>query len=367
MQMSTLTGSTPNWNGSDTLGRGHVTNDITHAKAATTSSINRNENWNGLPFSLILRRITKATLLFSTPPSLYRHGKARSISMTRWLPQYIRQNQRGTGATQQEEGIYRYLTHYYAATHGLGIWSLAIITSLVAMPVLSLLKPVLEFKGLATVLAAVAGLAGLAALVFVIKRTLGYYLAHERCVPNGAHSWSSIIAYGGMTALIPLCLLVAVEYFSPRSGILATLVPSFKEQQTRWLASAENERKPDRIEADHGKDQAIGEQQSIGNSAVADARSGTPGPDENATASARPNGRVKRTEAQSEVTDSPTAGKRSSGRSDSAASPSEEVIAEGLSSPASCWCSLTGRPKSLATATRYWLWRSGCAWRDQPD
>ena len=45
------------------------------------------------------------------------------------------------GATGQEGGFNRYLTHYYAATHGLGISSLAITMGLVAMPVLRGLIP----------------------------------------------------------------------------------------------------------------------------------------------------------------------------------------------------------------------------------
>lgn len=140
-------------------------------------------------------------------------------------------------ATRQEGGFLRYLADYYAATHGLGDRLLALVLALMAMAVLSLLKPTLGYRGIVLIVAAVAGLTVVAAFWFLLRRISGYFLGHERCVPEDAHSWSSLITYGGMTALLPLCLLVAVEFFNPQEGVLAALVPRLKDEQSRWLAS----------------------------------------------------------------------------------------------------------------------------------
>jgi len=167
------------------------------------------------------------------PSSLSRIATTRPMAATGVSPSVA------TPHRHEETGFYRYLTAYYSATHGLGIWALAMVLGLLLVPALSFMKPVLGFEGIARIWFGLAGLAGGATLIFVVRRMLGYYLGHERAVPEDAASWSSLIAYGGWTMLIPLCLLVAVEYFSPQHGVLTTLVPTLKEQQGRWLASLE--------------------------------------------------------------------------------------------------------------------------------
>ena len=139
----------------------------------------------------------------------------------------------------QETGFYRYWTDYYRATHGLGIWSLGIILGLVSMPLLSLLKPLLGFKGILWIWLGLAGIAGTATVVFLVRRALAYYLRNEWIVPQDVTSWSSLVAHACWTMLIPLCLLVAVEFFAPPIGIVTTLVPSFREDQARWVESLE--------------------------------------------------------------------------------------------------------------------------------
>ena len=162
-------------------------------------------------------------------------------------------------ATRQEGGFFRYLADYYAATHGMGDRLLAFVLGLIAMAALSLLKPTLGYRGIVLIVAVVAGLAVVAAFWFFLRRISGYFLGHERYVPGDAHSWSSVIAYGGMTALLPLCLLIAIEYFNSQHAALATLIPRLKQEQRRWLASVEDKTKPERIETGGGKGGAVDE------------------------------------------------------------------------------------------------------------
>ena len=264
-------------------------------------------------------------------------------------------------AARQEGGFFRYLAAYYAATHGLGDRLLAFVLGLIAMAVLSLLKPTLGHKGIVLFVAGVAGLTVVAAVWFFLRRTSGYFLGHERQVPDDAQSWSSVIAYGGMTALLPLCLLVAIEYFNPQQGVLATLIPRLKEEQRRWLASAEDKSKPEGIETFAAKDGETGErgvaegasprpdptlsqltpqqeprvpdkakQKSSGDSALATTENLTQEPEGDRLASTFPKDRSKRpngppTSAESATSDSP-----SSTRSAAKVSPSERVVAEGI-------------------------------------
>jgi hypothetical protein len=114
-----------------------------------------------------------------------------------------------------------------------------------AMAALSLLKPTLGYRGIVLSVAAVAGLTVVSALWFLERRISAYFLRYDRHVPDDPQSWSSIIAHGGMTALLPLCLLVAVEYSNPRHGALATLIPRLKDEQRRWLPSVENSSEAD--------------------------------------------------------------------------------------------------------------------------
>ena len=210
-------------------------------------------------------------------------------------------------------------------------------------------------------MAGVAGLTVVAAFWFFLRRTSGYFLGHERYVPDDAHSWSSVIAYGGMTALLPLCLLVAVEYSNPQQGVLATLIPRLKEEQRRWLEPAKDESKWGGIETGVAKVGVVGErgvaegassrpdpalsqltpqqeprvpdkaaQKSSGESALATTEN--PTPEGNRPASTLPKDRSKGpnrppTFAESASSDSP-----SSIRSADRVTPGEAVVAEGVGS-----------------------------------
>ena len=266
-------------------------------------------------------------------------------------------------ATRQEGGFLRYLADYYAATHGLGDRLLAFVLGLIAMAVLSLLKPTLGYRGIVLIVAGVAGLTVVAAFWFFLRRISGYFLGHERYVPDDAHSWSSVIAYGGMTALLPLCLLVAVEYSNPQQGVLATLIPRLKEEQRRWLEPAKDESKWGGIETGVAKVGTVGErgvaegassrpdpalsqltpqqeprvpdkaaQKSSGESVLATTENPTPEPEGNRPASTLPKDRSKGpnrppTFAESASSDSP-----SSIRSADRVTPGEAVVAEGVGS-----------------------------------
>jgi hypothetical protein len=264
-------------------------------------------------------------------------------------------------ATRQEGGFLRYLADYYAATHGLGDRLLAFVLGLIAMAVLSLLKPTLGYRGIVLIVAGVAGLTVVAAFWFLLRRISGYFLGHERYVPDDALSWSSVIAYGGMTALLPLCLLVAVEYSNPQQGVLATLIPRLKEEQRRWLVLVEDKSKPGGIETGVAKVGAVGErgvaegassrsdpalsqltpqqeprvpdkaaQKSSGESALATTENLTPEQEENRPASTLPKDRSKAANRPPASADSASTDRPSSTKAADSASPSEAIVAEGV-------------------------------------
>jgi hypothetical protein len=229
------------------------------------------------------------------------------------------------------------------------------------MAALSLLKPTLGYRGIVLIVAGVAGLAVVAAFWFFLRRISAYFLGHERYVPDDAHSWSSVIAYGGMAALLPLCLLVVVEYSNPQQGVLATLIPRLKEEQRRWLVSAEDKTKPGGIEARIAKEGAVGEsglaegassrsdqaqsqitpqqeprvsdkaaQKSSGESALATTGNLTPEPEGSTAASTLPKDRSKGADRAPTSADSASSDRPSSSQSADRASPSEAVVAEGV-------------------------------------
>lgn len=108
------------------------------------------------------------------------------------------------------------------------------ILGLVSIPLLSLLKPLCGFEGIALTWILVAGCAALATTVFLLRRALSFYLRNEQIVPQDATSWTSLIAHAGWTMLIPLTAVTAVELFAPPIGIVTTFVPSLREDQARW-------------------------------------------------------------------------------------------------------------------------------------
>ena len=182
-------------------------------------------------------------------------------------------------------------------------------------------------------------------------------------MPDDAQSWSSVIAYGGMTALLPLCLLVAIEYFNPQQGVLATLIPRLKQEQRRWLASVEDKSKPEGIETGAAKEGPVGErgvaegassqsdqalspitpqqesrvpdqaaQKSSGESAFATSENLTPEPEGNTTVSTLPKNRSKGAKGPPTSAESASSDRPSSTQSADGASPSEAIVAEGVGS-----------------------------------
>ena len=164
-----------------------------------------------------------------------------------------------------------------------------------------------------------------------------------------------------MTALLPLCLLVAVEYSNPQQGVLATLIPRLKEEQRRWLESAEDESKSGGIETGVAKERAVGErgvaegassppdpalsqltpqqepgvpdkaaQKSSGQSAFATTEKLTPEQEGSRPASTLPKDRSKGANGPPTSADSASSDRPSSTQSADRASPSEAIVAEGV-------------------------------------
>jgi|LSQX01.2.fsa_nt_gb hypothetical protein len=136
----------------------------------------------------------------------------------------------------EQKPFSEYAWEYYRATHGLTTWTVAVVVGMLSVPVLSFLKPVLGFRTLVAIPAILAAILAVSAMLFVLGRSIGYYLRQRRDVPHDARSWLSIIAYGSMVMLVPLTLLMIVEYFTSPHGSLVALAPTFRSDQERCIA-----------------------------------------------------------------------------------------------------------------------------------
>ncbi len=126
-----------------------------------------------------------------------------------------------------------YLRKHFAATH----WpeAFGICLAILSIPIVSLLKPILVFRGMCFVLAGALALSTVTGLVYVIQRLTAYFFRGERAVPIRPRSWMARLTYGGWMFLIPMGLWVGAEYFAPPQGLLATIVPDLRKEQARWL------------------------------------------------------------------------------------------------------------------------------------
>ena len=126
-----------------------------------------------------------------------------------------------------------YCFQHFAATH----WpaAIGICCGVIALPFISLLKPLLGFRGLCFVLAGSLILSVASGIIYFIQRSMAYSLGGERTIPPNTKSWMARLAYGGLTFLVPMAPLVGAEYFTPDYGLLATIVPEFRKDQAKWL------------------------------------------------------------------------------------------------------------------------------------
>jgi hypothetical protein len=141
----------------------------------------------------------------------------------------------GATATQSAKklGFVAYFRQHFAATH----WpeAVGICLGLLSIPIVSLLKPVLGFRGMCFVLAGAVALSAVSGIVYAVQRFTAYFLHGERTVPLQASSWTARLTYGGWMFLIPMVPWVGAEYFAPPYGLLAAIAPNLRKEQSRWL------------------------------------------------------------------------------------------------------------------------------------
>lgn len=130
-------------------------------------------------------------------------------------------------------GFFAYFRQHFAATH----WpeAFGICLAILSIPIVSLLKPLLGLRGLCFVLAGALALSTVSGFVYAVQRLTAYFFTGERNVPIRPRSWMARLTYGGWMFLIPMGLWVGAEYFAPPQGLLATIVPDLRKEQSRWL------------------------------------------------------------------------------------------------------------------------------------
>lgn len=145
----------------------------------------------------------------------------------------------GTARAQTRGGFWTYCVQNFATTRWLEC--IGICLGIIAIPFISLLKPVLGFSGLCFVLAGAAGLSVVSGMVYLFWCFIAY---SKRSSPNRAWSFMAPLAYGGLMFLVPMVPWIAAEYFTPRHGLLATIFPDFQKDQAKWFGLTPKEPSP---------------------------------------------------------------------------------------------------------------------------
>jgi hypothetical protein len=130
-------------------------------------------------------------------------------------------------------GYLAFIGGYFRAARG--PWALGIALALVSYPLLSFLKPKIEFGGLFCValLWLVGSLVALAA--FFLQNSYAFLLSNERTMPTRAKAFFAFAGYQSFCVAMALAPLVAAEKLSPDRGLLTTLAPALRKDQAKWL------------------------------------------------------------------------------------------------------------------------------------
>jgi len=167
----------------------------------------------------------------TVPPKLPQSSAAGSTTVK--PPAFVEPT--GSTATQSDKrlGFVAYLRQHFAATH----WPAAfgICLGLLVIPVVSLLKPILEFRGLCIVLAGAFVLSIVSGIIYTVQRSAAFFFCGKRAVPDQTRSWMARLTYGSLMSLIPLAPWVVAEYFGPPYGLLAAIAPDLRKEQARWF------------------------------------------------------------------------------------------------------------------------------------
>ena len=126
-----------------------------------------------------------------------------------------------------------YLAAHFIATR----WPAAfgVCCGMLAVPVISFLKPVSGLHGMVVVLATVAGVGAASGLLYLTTRWYAFWIIGANTVPNKARSSLAAVTHFCLMCLVPLVPLLIAECFTPPHGLLATIVPQFQTEQARWL------------------------------------------------------------------------------------------------------------------------------------
>lgn len=240
-------------------------------------------------------------------------------------------------------GFFAYVWRSYNRTHSSLPFLLAMILSLLLMPVLSFLKPKIGVSAVIWSFGITLGVSLALFVVLVVIAGSRYLFLKQRTISDDQRSWlSAFICF--LTMLTPaLGIVAAAESFTPAEGLLVKLVPQFKEEQTRLLGDvAENSGEQPSESNDADSQVVSADSASTTQSKSADSDGGS---EEVALADTKSSGRSKQTKSQSESsnedgdqevesTPKKTAQKSKTSNNKTASSDSEpktkQVVAEGV-------------------------------------
>lgn len=138
----------------------------------------------------------------------------------------------------------RYYGCHFVATRGPRV--LGISLGLIMLPILSLLKPTIGFRGLVITLVMVVILSLLAFLIHLLQRIIAYFAQEQRNIPKRSFAFLPALAFAGFLLCIIITPLISVEFFTPRCGLLATLIPQLHKEQVQLILDKNQEKAPDK-------------------------------------------------------------------------------------------------------------------------
>jgi formylglycine-generating enzyme required for sulfatase activity len=123
-----------------------------------------------------------------------------------------------------------FATAHWRATRG--HWAIPLMLALLAVPVLSLLKPVVGWWVLLAGVLVLAGLTIAFQLLYRVQRRLAYAVDCGQVRPE-ARSLSARLCFAGYLLLLPWAAVVGAEYFTGDNGLLAGAVPELQPLQDK--------------------------------------------------------------------------------------------------------------------------------------
>ena len=240
-------------------------------------------------------------------------------------------------------GFFAYVWRSYNRTHSSLPFMLAMILSLLLMPVLSFLKPKIGVSAVIWSFGITLGVSLALFVVLVVIASSRYLFLKQRTISDDQRNWlSAFICF--LVMLTPaLGIVAAAESFTPAEGLLVKLVPQFKDEQTRLLGDvAENSGEQPSESNDADSQVVSADNTSTTKRQTTDSDDGN---EELALADTKSSGRAKQTKSKSESsnedgdqevesTPKKTAQKTKTSNNKTASSDSEpktkQVVAEGV-------------------------------------